>query len=139
MQFNKKIGNRIVTMSKANKGDFNAYRRQIITYLVPSKEKINVLNDESHFYLKIQDMDLRLIGIVQIAEIDETTAEIKVSIPNEPWELRYGTEVIHQLVKNFTMKKTYSRIYLKKSKTVDRYKKERPEMFKNGNYCIEIA
>ena len=139
MQFNKKFGNRIVTMSKANKGDLQKYKKQITTYAVSTKNRINILEDSSYYYLKIQDADSKLIGLVQISEIDTMAAEIKVSIPNSPWELRYGTEVVHQLVKYFIENKPYSRIYLKKNETVDRYKKERPEMFANGNYYIEVA
>lgn len=140
MRINKRFGNRRVTISNAKEGDLQKYKTQAKTHELADKERINVIpNDNSRYYLKVQDIDSKLIGLIQVSEIDETVAEIKVSIPNKSWEARYGTEVVHQFVKYFLENRPYSRIYLRKNETVDRYKTERPEMFANNNYYIDIA
>lgn len=140
MRINKRFGNRRVTISKANASDLQDYKKQATTYGISTKERIIIIpKDDTRYYLKVQNSDSKLIGLIQVSEIDTQTAEIKVSIPNQPWDVRYGSEVVHQFVKYFLENKPYSRIYFKKNETVDRYKGERPEMFANGNYYIEIA
>jgi predicted acetyltransferase len=139
MQFNKSFGNRRVTIKKANKKDLKSYKLQVVTHSTPQDETLNIFRSTvNHQYLAIKDTTSRLIGIIQIDEIDSTAINVKVSIPNESRKMKYGTEAIHQFVKFCKEEKLYNRIYLKTSDLVDEYKKERPEMFVRNTY-IEVA
>jgi hypothetical protein len=139
MQFDKSFGNRRVTIEKAKKVDLASYKLQVVTHNIPQDETLNVFRSAvNHQYLAIKDPSSRLIGIIQIDEIDSTAIYVKISIPNESWKMKYGTEAIHQFVKFCKEEKLYNRIYLKTSDLVDEYKKERPEMFVRNTY-IEVA
>lgn len=138
MRIRETFGNRRVTISGATENDFVTYKEQLIW--TPTNDKFAIIEDDKAiYYLKVNDCDGKLIGLIQISEIDPKTAHLKVSIPNKSWELRYGTEVVHQFVKWSLKNKPYKRIYFKENDTIRRYKVERPEKFVNNNYYIDFA
>lgn len=140
MRIRETFGNRRVTISEATENDFVTYKEQLNTLWTPTKDRLAIIEeDKAIYYLKVNDRDGKLIGLIQISEIDSKTAYFKVSIPNKSWELRYGTETVHQFVKWSLQNKPYNRIYFKENDTVCRYKSQRPEMFTNNNYYIDIA
>lgn len=140
MQIKGSFGNRRVMISVATSRDLMLYKEQLNALLIPTEERLTIVKNDSAFsYLKVKNSDSKLIGIIQINEIDSTAAVIKFSIPNKSWEMKYGTEVIHQFVKYVIETKAYTRIYFRKNKTTERYKRERPRLFVNNNYYIEIA
>jgi predicted acetyltransferase len=140
MQFNKSFGNRRVTINRANKKDLKSYKIQLVTHNTTQDEALNIFrSSEDHQYLAIKDSSSKLIGIIQIDEEScSTTINVKISIPNESWRMKYGTEALHQFVKYCQENKLYSYIYFKTNEIVKEYKSERPEMFVKNSY-IQIA
>ena len=138
MQQFKTFKARRITIEKARKGDLKEYRTRLLVQHKEAKDKLNILEDSSIFYLKVKNEDGKMIGLIQINEIDQDVACVKISIPNKAWEKRYGKETIHQFIRCCKERKLYRRVYFKSDNDIVReYKKERPEML-NKNFYIDI-
>lgn len=134
MQF-EPFGNRRITICKANKSDLESYMTQLEVHHVSNGLDISE-EGNNYYYLKIEDISQRLIGIIRVNEINRNEANVDISIPNEAWNFRYGTEAVHQFVKCCKERKLYKKIKFEESVLSIRYKVERPEMFENDNIVI---
>ncbi len=133
----KEFRGRRVTLKRASWSEFDNYKKQIILY-AKKQDRINIMKHADIGYITIMDESARMLGLIQIDEIDENVACVKVSIPNKIWEERYGKEAIHQFIKCCTERKLYKRLYFKPNSDIVRdYKKERPKML-NNNFYIDI-
>lgn len=129
---------RRVTIGHATAEDLKAYKRQLVTHN-PVEDRINIFKDERTSYLSIKNEDGKLIGVIQIDEIDDKTANVKICVPNISWKNRYGTESLHQFIKCCYERKLYSRVYFKKDNSiVKKYNEKRPYALTTGHY-IDIA
>lgn len=129
---------RRVTIQKAKGEDYKIYKRQLITHS-PVQDRLNIIKDDQIYYLSIKNEDGKMIGLIQVNEIDEKTANVKICIPNISWRERYGTEALHQFIKCSKQRKLYNRIYFKKNNSiVEAYNKKRPDALITG-YYIDIA
>lgn len=139
MQF-KFFESRRLTLRKASPKDLKEYKEQLIWYNPLSKDKLNIIKDSKTGYVSVCNEDSKMVGLIQIDEIDECTVYVKVSIPNKSWIEKYGKEAVHQFIKCCQERKLYNRIYMKQENSViDAYKKERPETFEKGNYVDIVA
>lgn len=139
MQF-KTFESRRVTLKKASKKAKQEYKSQVILHDV-EQDKLNIFESSDTGYLKIENEDGKMLGLIQINEIDSNTIHVKISIPNKCWQIKYGTEALHQFIKCCEERKLYKRIYLKKdNEIIQRYKKERPDMLSEDYYIdLKIA
>lgn len=137
MQF-KLFKTRRITLREAKKKDFENYKKQLRVYRT-EEDKLNILDDEKVHYIAIEDEAERMIGLIQVDEIDQNTAHMKISVPNVSWRARYGKEAVHQFLKCCEEQKLCKRLYLKQSNhIVKEYMEERPETLKKGAY-IDFA
>ena len=138
MQQFKTFKARRVTIRKAEAEDLKDYKRQLVTHS-PVEDILNVIKDTRTSYLAIENEDGKLLGLIQVDEIDEKTANIKICIPNISWKERYGTEALHQFIKCCKERKLYSRMYFKRDNSiVKKYNIKRPDALITG-YYIDIA
>jgi len=137
MQQFKEFRGRRVTLKRASWSEFDDYKNQLILY-AKENDRLNIMKNADTAYVTIMDERSRMIGLIQLDEIDESAAYVKISIPNKVWEERYGKEAIHQFIKCCKERKLYKRVYFKSdSNIVKEYKKERPKML-NENFYIDI-
>jgi len=137
MQFESFKGRRVI-IEKASKAKIKDYKTQVKTHN-PGKDRINIIGDEKVSYLSIKNEDGKMIGLIQVSEIDEKTAYIKICVPNQSWKERYGTEALHQFIKCCKERKLYNRMYFKKDNSiVEEYNRQRPRALITG-YYIDIA
>lgn len=131
---------RRVTLKRASRKELEYYKEQAKSY-GETQDKLNILKDSEIGYVKIENENGTMIGLIQVSKIDDNTACIKISIPNKSWKEKYGTEALHQFIKCCKERKLYKRVYLKSKNTiVEKYKKERPENIKRGMYVdIDVA
>lgn len=130
MQF-KTFTARRITLKRATNSELETYKQQVKTH--NEQDRLNIISECD--YLKVEKEDGRMIGLIQIDEIDETTASIKISIPNETWRERYGTEALHQFIKCCKERKLYKRVYFKTNNSiVEKYKRERPKIMEKKLY-----
>lgn len=130
MQF-KTLKTRRVTIRKMNKKDYEEYQTQLKIHNTVKDDKINKkINFE---YLTILNEDKKMIGIIQVDDLGDKQAYIEISVPNDAWNRRYGTEALHQFIKCCEERKIYKKLYLKAENTiVQKYKKERPNKFEEN-------
>lgn len=107
MQF-KTFTARRITLKKATNSDLEEYKQQVKRYRT-NTDTFNLLKE--FFYIKVEKENGKMIGLIQVNQIDNFTASIKASFPNNLWETSYGTEAIHQFIKCCKMRKLYRRIY----------------------------
>lgn len=128
---------RRVTLKRASWSEFDNYRSQLTLY-AKAKDRLNIMKNADTGYLTIMDENSKMLGLIQIDEVEEDVACVKISIPNKVWEERYGKEAIHQFIKCCRERKLYKRLYFKSDSNIVReYKKERPEVL-NKNFYIDI-
>jgi len=138
MQQFKTFKSRRLEISKASQLDIKNYKVQVQTHS-PVKDKINILKSETTSYLSVKNEDSKLIGLIQVDEIDEKAVHVKICVPNNSWNSRYGTEALHQFIKCCKERKLYKRVYFKTDNSiVKEYNKQRPEVLVTG-YYIDIA
>lgn len=71
-------------------------------YVRTLKKRIKGLNqqkDVDTWILSIHDRDGKLIGKMEINSKEEGRAALKIDIPNETWNYKYGVEAIDQFCK----------------------------------------
>ena len=101
------------------------YLRQLKIYEIMEKDKITI--DENDEFFVIYSEDNKFIGVILMKSINEKVGYISISIPNPAWNMRYGTEALHQFIKRCKGMKILT---LKEdSDIVVRYKIERPKIF----------
>lgn len=140
MQF-EPYNSRRLLISEATKGELKDYKLQTKAY--KSTDNIIISAHSNTLYLAIKTTEGKLIGIIQvlkIRDIDEEARCMKISIPNESWRLRYGTEAVRQFVKCCSARKICKRIYPQiDNEIIKAYKKERPAEFELDGLAIHIA
>lgn len=129
---------RRVTLRKADVEDLKKYKEQLITHS-PVQDRVNIIKDKNTNYLAVENEDRKMIGLIQVDNIDKKTVNVKICIPNISWRQRYGTESLHQFIKCCKERKMYSRVYFKQNNSiVKEYNRERPDALVTGLY-IDIA
>ncbi|NLC87515.1 MAG: hypothetical protein GX682_01860 [Clostridiaceae bacterium] len=92
--------------------------------------------DVSQWILAIRDRSKRLIGKMEILLTGENVALLKIEIPDETWNYKYGVEAIEQFKDICKEKQYFEKIELEKDNLISkRYK----DYYKLNSYTIEIA
>ena len=133
MQF-KNFKARRVEIIVAKNEEIAEYKRQASCYHETRTDRINVfINPDVH-------EEGKQIGLMRVDEIDSDTVQISgISIPNVSWKMKYGTEAVHQFLKQCKKEKTCKKLYLKTGITIlDAYKRERPNYFKTAVSPVEV-
>lgn len=92
--------------------------------------------DVSQWILAIRDRSKRLIGKMEILLTGENVALLKIEIPDETWNYKYGVEAIEQFKDICKEKQYFEKIELEKDNLISkRYK----DYYKINSYTIEIA
>ena len=92
--------------------------------------------DVSQWILAIRDRSKRLIGKMEILLTGENVALLKIEIPDETWNYKYGVEAIEQFKDICKEKQYFEKIELEKDNLISkRYK----DYNKNNSYTLEIA
>ena len=139
MQF-ETFKTRRITLKRASRKDLREYQQQVVLHNT-TQDKLNIMKNCETGYVKIENEDGKMLGLIQVDRIDENTAHVKISIPNESWKEKYGKEALHQFLKCCRERKLYRRVYLKQENSIVKdYKKERPKLFEKGFYIdIDVA
>ena len=100
---------------------------EIDTKATELKEEIANNNKEASnsckWILSIKTKDGKVVGKMDVFDMEKGKAYLMVEIPNESYELKYGSEAIDQFIKICSEKKYFSNIYLEKNnKSVEAYK-----------------
>lgn len=140
MQF-ETFKTRRVTLKKAEGKDLREYELQALKHIDAKPDKLNIIKAQDTFYLKIENEDGKMLGLIQVDEIDKTAAYVKISVPNKSREERYGKEALHQFIKCCKERKLYPRVYFKRgNRIIEEYKKERPDVLSRDFYIdIDVA
>lgn len=128
---------RRITIRKAKKSDIKEYQQQLQTHDMFQMDKISIISDGQ--YLALESDAGKMIGLIRVTTVKENEkAYIEISVPNEAWRRKYGTEALHQFAKCCKIRKMYKKLILKESNSIaETYKKERPQVFENG-YCVDL-
>lgn len=136
MQF-KKFKARRVELKKANRKEIEEFNQQINTYK-DVKDANFISNNPTDDFITIKEETGMQIGLIKVRQVNDESASIDISIPNEAWKYRYGTEAVHQFVKCCKQRELFKKLYMQENNSIiQAYRRERPELFKNENY-IEI-
>lgn len=130
------VEHRRLTIKEADKRDLKEYKRQLNYCSMEEKDKIEIaenLSDEGTSYLAIFKEDKKMIGLIKVSEKSKISVEVEISIPNEAWCLRYGTDAIHQFVKECKRERILFVKLKEENLIVKMYKMQRPEVFFNEN------
>lgn len=130
------VEHRRITIKEADKRDLKEYKRQLNYCFIKEKDKIEIaedLSDEHTNYLAIFKEDKKMIGLIKVLEKSKFSVEAEISIPNDAWCLRYGTDSIHQFVKECKRRRILILKLKEENLIVKLYKKQRPEVFFNEN------
>ncbi len=117
-----------IVEDKERKRAIKEYLRQLEVYEVMEKDKIVIdKNITDDMFFVIYSEDNKFIGVILMKSINEKVGYLEISVPNPVWNMRYGTEALHQFVKRCKGMKI---LKLKEdSDIVLRYKIERPKIF----------
>ena len=131
---------RILKFSTATQKDLKEYKRQLTycTY-VTAEDKIETTEvGTNETYIAIFKDQNKMIGLIKLS-LNDTRAigELTVSIPNEMWSLRYGTEAVHQILKE-CKRMNIKVLELSENTLTQRYKLQRPKLFFADTYKINF-
>lgn len=113
------------------------YLRQLQVYEIMDKDKIAIDKNIADKLLSIYSESNKFIGVILVRFINEKVGYLEISVPNPAWNMRYGTEALHQIVKRCKVMEL-KMLTLKESDIVKRYKAERPEIFFKGTNKINF-
>ena len=97
MQFKSYKGRR-VGLREANKDEIAEFKRQLKNYH-NVRNTFNIDSCPDTTYIVIDNECGREIGLIKVDEENKNNVlHVQISIPNEAWRARYGTEAIHKFV-----------------------------------------
>lgn len=140
----EEFGGRRTLIRKAVKSDFKDYELHTGIHSMREYDKIDydkISELPNCQYLAIERENGKMIGIIKI-DMSEREMFVEISIPNDAWNMRYGTDALHQFIKCCQERKLCDVLRLKKENTIIlRYKRERPEGLKEeeDTFVLKIA